>query len=64
MLLDDAQWLLDGFGAAAARAGWTGSDLFGVCARPRWGGIADRLRGARSLAIGADVASWRHHGIA
>ncbi|MDE2303229.1 MAG: hypothetical protein KGK11_11800, partial [Sphingomonadales bacterium] len=56
---------LDGFAVAAAATGWSAADLFGICPdKPHWGGIADRLRGARSLAIGADVASWRHGGIA
>lgn len=59
-LLDDADWLLDGFGQQAARDGWSAADLFGVLPdHDAWGGVADRLRGSRSLVMTADLACWR-----
>ena len=63
-VLDDAEWLLDGFAEPAFRNRWTPRELFGL-----WhydgglihhvGGIADRLDGSRSLVVTADRASWR-----
>jgi hypothetical protein len=62
-LYDDAVWLLEGFGEQAARDGWSSADLFGLWpSKPHWGGIADRLRGSRSLVMDADRASWRLFG--
>jgi hypothetical protein len=62
-LYDDAVWLLDNFGKLAARDGWSAADLFGLWPdKPYWGGIADRLRGARSLVMDAERASWRSWG--
>jgi hypothetical protein len=59
-LLRDADWLLDNFAARAAQDGWSAADLFGVLpGHDAWGGIADRLRGSRSLVMTADVARWR-----
>lgn len=59
-LVDDACWLFDHFAAQAARDGWSTADLFGVLpGRDAWGGIADRLRGSRSLMMTADRACWR-----
>src|SRR5687768_13083966 len=49
-MLDDAQWLLDAYGPAAFRNGWTVPDLFGLwwwqdgdalALKSGWGGIAD-----------------------
>jgi hypothetical protein len=59
-LLSDAQWLLDAFARSAFHDGWTVGELFGLwpdvdCA----GGIADRLRGSRSLILADDRARWR-----
>jgi hypothetical protein len=59
-LLDDAAWLLAEHGENAARFGWDAADLFGLWpGKPGWGGIADRLRGSRSLVLSADRATWR-----
>ena len=59
-LLRDAEWLLEHFASRAARDGWSALDLFGVLpGRDGWAGIADRLRGSRSLVMTADRASWR-----
>ncbi len=50
-------------GVYAAKCGWTAADIFGLWPdKPHWGGIADRLRGARSLVMDADRASWRSRG--
>jgi hypothetical protein len=62
-LYDDAEWLLDKFGDQAARDGWGTGDLWGLWPdKPGWGGIADRLRGSRSLVLTADRAHWRSWG--
>ena len=69
-LLDDADWLLVHFGHGAFRDGWTVGELFGLwwakvpqdaalCVKDGWGGIADRLQGARSLKMTAERAHWR-----
>lgn len=59
-LLGDAHWLLNHYGPAAARDGWSALDLFGVLpGRDAWGGIADRLQSSRSLVMSADIARWR-----
>jgi hypothetical protein len=59
-LLDDGQWLRDSFAPAAFRNGWTIADLFGLWPnKDAWGGIADRLQGARSLVMDEDRAHWR-----
>jgi hypothetical protein len=63
-LVDNADWLLAEHGENAARFGWDTADLFGLWPdKPAWGGVVDRLRGARSLLLSADVATWRtRHG--
>ena len=62
-LYDDVMWLLENFGQQAARDGWSEADLFGLWPdKPHWGGIADRLCGARSLVMASDRASWRIRG--
>lgn len=62
-LCEDAAWLLDTFGERAERDDWSAADLFGLWPdKPGWGGIADRLRGARSLVMTADRAHWRSWG--
>jgi hypothetical protein len=59
-LLDDAHWLLEHFGRQAACDGWTAGELFGRWPdKDGWGGLADRLRGSRSLVMTADTARWR-----
>lgn len=59
-LVDDARWLASAHGKAAAALGWTASDLFGIePGRDGWGGLADRLEGARSIKLTANLAQWR-----
>lgn len=59
-LLVDARWLARWHGEAASALGWTASDLFGLDAtRWGWGGLADRLAGARHVALTDTVAHWR-----
>lgn len=59
LLLADAIWLCREHGKAAAALGWTASDLFGVDSLPGWGGLADRLRGARRVTLTDTVGHWR-----
>lgn len=59
-MLCDARWIARNHADAAAAFGWSASDLFGVDpVRDGWGGLADRLEGARRLAFTAGVAHWR-----
>lgn len=59
-LVVDARWIADRHGDSAAALGWTASDLFGMDdRRDGWGGVADRLDGARRLAFTTTVAHWR-----
>lgn len=58
-LLADARWLCERHGRAAAALGWTASDLFGFDPLPGWGGLADRLEGARKLVLTDRIAHWR-----
>lgn len=59
-LLGDARWLARWHGEAASSLGWTASDLFGIDAkREGWGGLADRLDGARQVTLTDTVAHWR-----
>jgi hypothetical protein len=60
----DAEYILENFGEQAARDGWSTADLFGIYpGHPHCGGIADRLRGQRSLVFTADRACWRRLGV-
>ncbi len=59
ILLADARWLARSHGEAAAAFGWSASGLFGIDPMPGWGGVADRLEGARCLAFTASVAHWQ-----
>ena len=60
-VLADARWLARNHGDAAAAFGWSASDLFGIEPHlgPLNGGLADRLDGARCLAVTARLAHWR-----
>ena len=63
-LYDDAAWLMAKFGENAARDGWSTADLFGLWPdKPGWGGVADRIRGSRSLLLTAERACWRRFGV-
>lgn len=62
-LYDDAVWLAENFAVQAARDGWSTADLFGLWPdKAHYGGLADRLRGSRSLVMTADRACWRSWG--
>jgi hypothetical protein len=58
------KWLLTEHGENASRFGWDTADLFGLWpGKSYWGGVVDRLRGGRSLALSVDLATWRtRHG--
>jgi hypothetical protein len=58
-LLADARWLAEVHGETAAKLGWTASDLFGLDPQPGWGGLADRLDGARQVNLTDQLARWR-----
>ena len=58
-VLADARWICTYHGRAAHALGWTASDLFGIGAAPGWGGLADRLEGARTLVLTNRIAHWR-----
>lgn len=59
-LLEDARWLADRHGGSAAALGWNASDLFGLDdTLDGWGGLADRLRGARRVHLTATIGHWR-----
>lgn len=58
-LLADALWLAEAHGPAAAALGWTEAQLFAVNGQAGWGGLADRLEGARHLSIDHRKAVWR-----
>lgn len=60
VLVEDARWLAFTHGKAAAALGWAASDLFGIDPTlAGWGGLADRLQGARGLTLTENVAHWR-----
>lgn len=59
-LVGDCLWLADRHGCNAAALGWTASDLFGLDdSHDGWGGLADRLEGARRVTLSNSVAHWR-----
>ena len=60
----DSWWIYENFAARAVRDGWSAHDLFGVFApRPGWGGLCDRLQGARNLKMDRDRAAWSSWGV-
>lgn len=60
-LVEDARWIASAHGTVAAALGWRASDLFGIDpAHDGWGGLVDRLAGARVLKLTANVAHWRN----
>lgn len=64
-LLDDAEFIFNGFGEQLAREGWTAHDVFGVLPwLPTGGVLLDRLRGARNLKLdGEGRALWSLSGV-
>lgn len=63
-LHSDCLWLCEHHAEAAASLGWSAGDLFGVSDRAGWGGLADRLEGARCVVLTEAVATWRGDGMA
>jgi hypothetical protein len=65
-LCDDSWWIYENFAAQAVRDGWSAHDLFGVLPwHPGWGGLCDRLRGARNLKMetAGQKAVWSSWGV-
>lgn len=61
---DDARWIYENFASCAVRDGWSAHDLFGVLPwRPGWGGLCDRVRGARNLKMAGQKALWSSWGV-
>lgn len=64
LLCDDACWIYENFASVAVRNGWSANDLFGVLPWHRgWGGLCDRLDGARNLKMDDCRAAWSHFGV-
>ncbi len=56
---DDAHWIYENFASRAVRDGWSAHDLFGVLpSYPGWGGLCDRIKGARNLKMAGPKAIW------
>ncbi len=63
-LCDTSFWWLEGFGRAAAMAGWSTSDVFGIyLPGSGCGGLIDRLGDNRSLIMDSEQARWRSWGV-
>jgi hypothetical protein len=61
---EDSWWLYENFASRAVRDGWSAADLFGVLVpRPGWGGLCDRLQGARNLKMVGPRAIWSRWGV-
>lgn len=61
----DSWWIYENFASGAVRDGWSAHDLFGVLpSRAGWGGLCDRLQGARNLKIAEHKAVWSNWGVA
>lgn len=61
---DDARWLYENFAGRAVRDGWSAHDLFGVLPwHPGWGGLSDRVKGARNLKMESQRAVWSSWGV-
>jgi hypothetical protein len=62
--VEDSCWLYENYASRAVRDGWSAHDLWGVMlAHPGWGGLTDRLRGARDLKMDSDRAAWTVGGV-
>ncbi|MCK9542485.1 MAG: hypothetical protein M0R03_10710 [Novosphingobium sp.] len=60
----DAWWIYENFASRAVRDGWSAHDLFGVLPwHHGWGGLCDRLRGARNLKMEGPKAIWSSWGV-
>lgn len=61
---DDARWIYENFASRAVRDGWSAHDLFGVLPwHPGWGGLCDRIKGARNLKMEGQRAAWSSWGV-
>jgi hypothetical protein len=61
---DDARWIYENFASRAVREDWSAHDLFGVLPwHPGWGGLCDRLKGARNLKMAGPKAVWSNWGV-
>ena len=59
-LVEDAWWLARHHGDKVAAMGWGASDLFGLdLSLDGWGGLADRLFGARRVTFSDRIAHWQ-----
>ena len=60
----DSWWIYENFASRALGDGWSAHDLFGVFVpRLGWGGLCDRLKGARNLKMAGPKAIWSHWGV-
>lgn len=60
----DSWWIYENFASRAVRDGWSAADLFGVFTpRLGWGGLCDRLQGARNLKMAGPRAIWSRSGV-
>ncbi|MXO85234.1 hypothetical protein GRI38_04250 [Altererythrobacter aurantiacus] len=63
-MVEDACWLYEAHARYAVRNGWKASGLFGVrLDYPPGGGLAQVLRGSRSLAFDGPIAHVRQFGV-
>lgn len=61
---DDARWIYENFASRAMWDGWSAHDLFGVLPWfPGWGGLCDRIKGARNLKMAGQRAIWSSWGV-
>ena len=61
----DSWWIYENYASRAVRDGWSALDLFGVFVpRIGWGGLCDRLQGARNLKMAGPKAIWSRLGVA
>ncbi|MFZ1742503.1 MAG: hypothetical protein WAT93_06590 [Pontixanthobacter sp.] len=64
MVKYDESRLYENYASRAVRNGWSAHDLFGVLPwHPGWGGLCDRLQGARNLKMDRDRALWSRRSI-
>jgi hypothetical protein len=63
-LVHDCWWLHETHASRLVRHGWSALDLFAAMPLQRgWGGLADRLQGARNLLFDDQGAHWTRFGV-
>jgi len=63
-LHEDSWWIYEQFASRAVRDGWSVHDLFGVLPwHLGWGGLCDRIKGARNLKMEGPKAIWSSWGV-